>query len=81
MTLVSGSGDSTDVTADAVWLSSAPRVALVTNAPGQQGELLGLAPGTAAVTARMDGLQATIPVVVSTATLQGVDVQPLSTGR
>ncbi len=74
VTLVSASGDSTDVTADAVWMSSAPEVALVTNAPTQQGRLLGVTAGTALLTARVGALQATVRVVVSAATLQGIDV-------
>ena len=40
VTLVEGSGGSTDVTADAVWFSSDPKVAIVTNAPDQRGILL-----------------------------------------
>ena len=76
VTLVTSSGDSVDVTDDAVWSSTAPRISIVTNAPGQQGTLLGRAAGSATVTARVDRLQATLPVLVTAATLQGVGVQP-----
>jgi len=76
VTLVSASGESTDVTSDAVWISSVPRVALATNAPGQQGELLCQAPGATLLTARMDGLQTGLRVQVTGATLQGLDILP-----
>jgi len=76
VTWVTGSGDSTDVTADAVWTSSLPRVAITTNAPGQHGTLLARAPGTTLLTSRLDGLQARLSVVVTAATVQAVDVQP-----
>lgn len=78
VTLVSASGESTDVTPDAVWTSSAPTVALATNAPGQAGQLLGRAVGRAVLTARLDGLQALLPVVVTGAKVEQVDVQPPS---
>ncbi|MGZ6132097.1 MAG: hypothetical protein ACXWLF_08730, partial [Myxococcaceae bacterium] len=74
VSVISASGESTDVTADAVWLSSAPKVALVTNAPGRQGDLLGQTPGTALLTARVDGLQTSVPVRVTGATLAGMNV-------
>ena len=74
VSLISASGESTDVTADAVWISTAPKVALVTNAPGRQGELLGQTPGTALLTTRVDALQSTIPVRVTGATLEAVNV-------
>lgn len=76
VTVVTGSGDSTDVTADAVWTSSSPEVAIATNAPGQHGTLLARAPGTTVLTTRVDRLQAMLPVVVTAATLQGVDLHP-----
>jgi uncharacterized protein YjdB len=75
-TLVDGSGESTDVTADAIWLSSDPKVAIVTNAPDQRGLLLGRAPGSAVLTAQVDGNRASIAVQVSPATLKQVDVHP-----
>ena len=75
-TLVDGSGESTDVTADTVWLSSDPKVAIVTNAPDQRGLLLGRAPGSAVLTAQVDGNRATLSVQVTPATLQRVDVHP-----
>ncbi|HUM09878.1 MAG TPA: Ig-like domain-containing protein [Myxococcaceae bacterium] len=74
VSLVTGSGDSTDVTPDAVWTSSLPRVAIATNAPGQHGTLLGRAPGTAILTTRVDQLEARLPVVVNAATVQEVEL-------
>ena len=76
VTLVDGSGGSTDVTADAVWFSSDPKVAIVTNAPDQRGILLGEAPGSALLTAQVDGYRVTAAVQVAAATLQRVDVHP-----
>jgi hypothetical protein len=76
VTLVSGSGDSTDVTADAVWTSTPARVAIVTNAPDQRGLLLGRVSGNAMVTARVDRLEASLPVTVTGATLQQLGLQP-----
>lgn len=75
LSLISASGESTDVTTDAVWISTAPKVALVTNAPGQQGDLLAQTAGTALLTARVDGLQSSIAVRVTGATLVGMNVQ------
>src|SRR5262249_44431120 len=76
VTLVTNSRDSVDVTDDAVWRSTALGISIVTNAPGQHGTLLGRAAGSAILTARVDRLQATLPVLVNAATLQGVDVNP-----
>ena len=76
VTLVTGSGDSADVTADAVWTSGAARVAIVTNAPDQRGLLLGRASGNALLTARVDRLQARLQVTVTGATLQQLALQP-----
>ncbi|HZX42760.1 MAG TPA: hypothetical protein VFE93_13045, partial [Myxococcaceae bacterium] len=76
VTLVSGSGDSTDVTTDAIWTPTLPRVAIATNAPAQHGTLLGRAPGTAVLSARVDQVEVKLPVVVTAATVQGVDLHP-----
>jgi hypothetical protein len=76
VTLVTGSGDSVDVTRDAVWRSTSPTTSIVTNAPGQWGTLLGRAAGSATLTVGLDGLQATLPVLVTAATPQRVDVHP-----
>jgi hypothetical protein len=70
--LVSGSGESTDVTSDAVWISNAPKTAIVANAPGQKSELLARAGGTAVLTASLDGLSAQLNASVTGATLQAV---------
>ena len=62
VTLVTGSGDSSDVTADAVWSSSQTEVAIVTNAPDQRGMLLARGSGSALASARVDRLEASLPV-------------------
>ena len=76
VTLVTESGDSVDVTDDAVWMSSSPAISIVANAPGQQGTLLSRSPGSATLTARVDGSQISLPVQVTAAVLDGVDVHP-----
>jgi hypothetical protein len=76
VTLVAGSGESIDVTSDAVWISNNPNVAIVTNAPDQPGRLLGRSTGSAVIIARLGPLQASLPVSVTSATLQRVDIHP-----
>jgi len=76
VTLVTGSGDSTDVTADAVWTSSDPRISIVTNAPDQRGLLLGRAAGSALLVAHVDQLQTSLPVTVTGAALQQIALEP-----
>jgi len=73
--LLTASGDSTDVTADAVWRSSQPSVAMVTNAPVQRGTLLAQAPGSAVLVAGLDEVQASVSVLVTDATLQEIALQ------
>jgi len=74
VTLVDGSGDSTDVTADTVWVSSDSKVAIVTNAPDQRGLLLGRGPGSALLTAQVDGIRVGVAVRVTAAGLERLDV-------
>jgi hypothetical protein len=76
VTLVTGSGDSTDVTADAVWTSTDPGIAILTNAPDQRGLLLGRAAGAALLVVHVDRLQTSLPVTVTKATLQQIALQP-----
>jgi hypothetical protein len=76
VTLVTDSGDSVDVTQDAVWRSTSPKTSIVTNAPGHWGTLLGRSAGSATLTVRVDGFQASLPVLVTAAALQQVDVHP-----
>jgi len=47
-------GSRQDVTEEAVWTSSSPAVAEVSNAPGTKGRLMGLAAGTTGITAQLD---------------------------
>ena len=74
VTLVDGSGDSTDVTADTVWVSSDSKVAIVANAPDQRGLLLGRGPGSALLTAQVDGIRVGVAVRVTAAGLERLDV-------
>jgi hypothetical protein len=71
------SDDSTAViTADVTWSTAAAAVATVSNVAGTQGQLHGVAAGGTTVTASKDGIEATVPVVVSAAVLELVAVTP-----
>jgi trimeric autotransporter adhesin len=76
VTLLTASGDATDVTADTVWRSNEPGVAIVTNAPDERGTLLAEEPGSAVLIGRVDGVQASFPVKVTEATLQEIALHP-----
>jgi len=76
VTLLTASGDSIDVTSDAVWISSDPKVAIATNAPDQPGKLLARGAGTTLLVARVGQVQTSQPVTVTSASVQRVDVQP-----
>lgn len=71
-------GDNTtaDVTAQALWQSSNPLVATVSNLPGSRGKVLALLSGTATLTATLDGATANVVVTVTPAALLSVQVAP-----
>jgi hypothetical protein len=72
-------GSTQDLTALAGWTSSAPAIAGVSNAAGQEGLVTAVAPGAATVTAALAGVSGSAPVTVSSATLVSLDVQPVGT--
>ncbi|MGH2831047.1 MAG: Ig-like domain-containing protein [Actinomycetota bacterium] len=59
-----GDGREVIVTEEAAWSSSDPAVATVSNADGTRGLVTGVAPGTATITAMIEGLTATARVDV-----------------
>jgi hypothetical protein len=75
-TLLSPSGDATDVSADVTWVSSAPRTAFVTNAPDQPRTVVGRDAGTAGLVGRIDGWTAQATAQVTDAALSSVEVVP-----
>lgn len=68
-----------DVTAQAVWSSSTPSVAQVTNAAGAQGQVTPLTPGTTTISATLMGVSASTALTVSTATVSQLVVTPAVT--
>ncbi len=55
-----------DVSAEATWTSSNPAVATVSNAPGSQGLVTGVAAGSVTISASFDGLSDSTPFTVTT---------------
>jgi hypothetical protein len=75
-TLLSPSGDASDVTADVTWVSSVPTIAYVTNAPDQPRTVVGRSAGTATLLGKVDGWTAQASARVTTATLSGLQLVP-----
>ncbi len=69
-------GSTADVTTAVTWATSAPTVAGVSNAPGSQGTVTGLASGTATVTATLAGITGSATVTVTATTLTSIRVTP-----
>jgi len=70
-------GTTQDLTGRAVWRTSDASVATVGGgAAGQPGRVRGVAPGTATVSATVDGTAGSTVVAVRAATLQRIDVSP-----
>ncbi|HET9620428.1 MAG TPA: Ig-like domain-containing protein, partial [Kofleriaceae bacterium] len=69
-------GSTLDVTATAMWTSSAPAIATVSNAAGSRGVVTGKAAGSATITAALDGQTASSTVTVSAATLTEIQLTP-----
>jgi plastocyanin len=56
-----------DVPDNVTWASSNPAIATVSNAPGSQGLVTGLAPGTATISATLDGMSGSTSISVTAA--------------
>lgn len=69
-------GSKSDVTTTVVWTSSAPAIATVSNASGNNGLVTGVAAGSTTLTAALRGVQASLSLTVTAATLSLIDVQP-----
>jgi len=66
------------VTTSAVWSSSAASVATVSNAAGSQGQVTGVAVGTATIKATFSGVSGTTSVTVSAPTVTQIVVSPIA---
>ncbi|HEY1551957.1 MAG TPA: Ig-like domain-containing protein [Kofleriaceae bacterium] len=67
-----------DVTAQALWTTSAQATATVSNGPLLWGTVHGVAAGTATITATFGGAQSTADVTVTAAVLQQLQLSPIS---
>lgn len=71
VTALRSDGSKQDVTGEAVWTSSSPTLATF-----EDGFVMGHTPGTLTFTASVRGLTVSVPVDVTNATVQTIDVQP-----
>jgi trimeric autotransporter adhesin len=71
-------GDTLNLTGVAVWTSSAPSVATISNAAGSQGQAIGSAPGNTVISALFAGQVGTASLTVTNATLTSISVTPTS---
>ena len=69
-------GSKGDLTASGVWTTEPAGIAVVSNAPGSQGQATGLIAGTAKVRASFGGKSAEAELVVSAATLKSIAITP-----
>jgi hypothetical protein len=69
-------GDTLNLTSVAVWTSSAPSVATISNAAGSQGLAIGSAPGSTVISALFAGQVGTASLTVTNATLTSISVTP-----
>lgn len=63
-----------DITGQVSWSSSAPAILAVSDAAGSKGLATAVTAGTANVSASFNGLTKTVPVTVSTATLDRIEI-------
>ncbi|HTR63122.1 MAG TPA: Ig-like domain-containing protein [Candidatus Binataceae bacterium] len=70
-------GTTLDLTSAATWTSGNPSSAVVSNLPGTRGQVTGVAPGIASVTARLESLAGSATVTVTTPTLSSITVTPV----
>jgi len=69
-------GTSQDLTEQVTWSSSDEAVASVSNAAGSRGRVVGVAAGTATITAAFAGASGTAAVEVTPATLVALEIEP-----
>jgi len=71
-------GTVSDLTKTAIWTSSTPPVAAVSNGGGAEGRVVALAAGTTTITATLGGVSASATVEVTAAALQMLAISPPS---
>jgi hypothetical protein len=71
-------GTTQNLTALATWVSSAPTLAAISNAPGSQGLVTGAGVGNATITATLAGVPGTASVTVTAAVLTSIALTPAS---
>lgn len=71
-------GSQKDITEDAVWSSSAPLIATVSNLAPHRGQVTGVALGSAIITATLDGYVGSASLTVVNATLLSMAFKPAS---
>ena len=69
-------GTAEDLTTSATWTSSAPQIAVVANAAGNQGLIIGILVGSATITAMQAGVSGSTIVTVTPAILTSIVVTP-----
>lgn len=69
-------GATQELTAACAWSSASPAIATASNAPGQQGRVDALLPGTALITATCSGVAGSATVTVNDVTLSQLVVAP-----
>ncbi len=73
-TAILSDGRTLDVTTRATWQSAAPSIATISNVPYIKGVVTGVAAGTTQVSASIGPITGVVPVTVSSATLQSIEV-------
>lgn len=69
-------GATADVSAQVAWSTSAPAVLSVSNAPATRGRVFAEAPGSATLTASLNGKSGSAPVTVTNATATAIALTP-----
>ncbi len=69
-------GTTQNLTAFVSWVSSAPSIATVSDAPGSQGLVTGIGVGSATITATLGGVSGATTVTVTSAVLTSIAVTP-----
>jgi trimeric autotransporter adhesin len=69
-------GSAQDLTAGAGWTSSDPAIAAVSNAPGQEGVVTAVVPGTVTIIAAYRGVTGSASFTVTDVTLRSIEVTP-----
>ncbi|MGO9452235.1 MAG: beta strand repeat-containing protein [Candidatus Binataceae bacterium] len=71
-------GTTLDLTSSVSWTTSESGIAVVSNATGTQGLVLGVSAGNATITAFLKGISGTTPVTVTSAVLNSITITPVN---